>query len=262
MLVGILNITQDSFFDGGKYTSLEAAEQQVAALLEDGAQLIDIGAESTNPKSVALTSQQEIARLGTIFPELAQQYPLHLSLDTYHPETLQWALQYGTPILNDVSGLANPAMAKLVCDNNLTCIVGHLPPEAKGLPINAHTYKLDDFELVVEQLLARAKLLEKSGIARSNIILDPNIGFGKTMRLNWRLVKEFASIVDYATMIGFSHKRFLGFDENGSDLPKGADLRHTKERNIEAAQLAIKSGAKYLRVHEPVWYINPSTHYQ
>ncbi len=254
-LFGILNYTNDSFYDGGQYNTLDIAMHTAQQLLDDGASFIDVGAEATNPFVQAISSEEEINRLEPVLPLLLEQFPDLISLDTYHPATLEWALKFGNPILNDVSGLYDLGIIKLAAEHSLTCIVGHLPPEAKGMPVNSHKYKMDDFNLVVEQMNTVAKNLELQGIQKDRIILDPSIGFGKTMRLNWWLVREFAKAINYPVMIGASHKRFLGFDETGIELPGGKELRHTALQNQKAAHLAQQSGTQYLRVHEPKWYL-------
>ena len=254
-IFAVLNYTPDSFFDGGKNFDVETALKTAQKLLEDGASYIDIGAEATNPFVKPITAKEEIKRLIPLLPQLFKKFPGKISLDTYHAETLQWALQFGMPILNDVSGLYDPEMVKLAAEHNLKCIVGHLPPEANGIPIKAHEFKMDNLNLVIKQILARAEELQKAGIKKQNIILDPNIGFGKSMKLNWQLL-EFAKYVpDYEVMIGHSNKRFLGCDpRTGEPLENGQELRYTPERNLEVAYAAIASGAAFLRVHAPTIY--------
>ncbi len=256
LLFGILNYTPDSFFDGGKNFAVESAIVATQKLLDDGASYIDVGAEATNPFVSPITASQEIERLSPILPTLFEKFPGKISLDTYHSQTLEWALQFGKPILNDVSGLADPEMVSLAVEHTLMCIVGHLPPEAEGVPVNSHNFKMDDFNQVVSQSLQRVQELQKAGIAKQHIILDPNIGFGKSMQLNWQLLKEFAAAVSYPVMVGASHKRFLGYDELGNDKPSGQELRHTQAQNLLAAKYAVISGAQFLRVHEPQWYKN------
>lgn len=255
-LVGILNVTPDSFSDGGVNFASKNALENTEKLFNDGAHLIDVGAESTNPKSKILTPEQEIERLMVILPQLLANYPSKISLDTYHYETLKWALQFGQPILNDVSGLPDEKMQELVAKNNLTCIVGHLPKTAKGMPIVSHTVEpIDSIEQVRDELLKRAEELIKFGIQKDKIILDPNIGFGKTMQLNWQLL-EFAKLApEFPIMIGHSRKRFLGCDpKTGEWLPNGQEIRFTDEINKKAAQNANDSGTAYLRVHSPSIY--------
>lgn len=254
-IFGILNFTPDSFFDGGKHFDLSRALQTAQQLIDDGASYIDIGAEATNPFVEPISAKEEVARLKQILPALLRTFPNVISLDTYHPETLEFALKFGKPILNDVSGLYNPATVALAKAHDLTCIVGHLPAMAKGMPVQAHEIKIDSFEQVVDELKAHAQQLEASGIQQSNLILDPNIGFGKSMRLNWQLLEFAKAVPDYKVMIGHSNKRFLGCDSStGKQLENGQHLRYSVERNLEAATIAKNAGTAYLRVHDPHIY--------
>lgn len=259
-LFGILNYTPDSFFDGGKSFTIDAALAAAQKLLDDGADYIDVGAEATNPFVKAITAQQEIERLSPILPSLLKRFPDKISLDTYHAKTLEWALRYGAPILNDVSGFSDTNMPKLVAEHNLQCVVGHLPPEAHGIPVDSHNFKMENFDGVVSQLLLLAEQLQKQGIKKENIILDPNIGFGKSMKLNWQLL-EFAKFVpEYKVMIGHSNKRFLGCDSaTGKPLENGQELRYSAEQNIRAAQTATNVGTTYLRIHSPKLYTGLAT---
>lgn len=254
-IFGVLNYTPDSFYDGGNNFDVEKALTAARQLLDDGATYIDIGAEATNPFVEPIFAHEEIRRLTPILPPLFKRFPNAISLDTYHPETLQWALQFGRPILNDVSGLYNPKMVELAAAKGLTCVVGHLPPEAEGIPVRAHDYKMDDFETVKKQLLETAARLQTHNIAPNNIILDPNIGFGKSMRLNWQLLEFAKAVPDYQVMIGHSNKRFLGCDpKTGKPLENGQELRYTPERNLEAAAITFNARTGYLRVHDPSLY--------
>ena len=270
VFVGILNITPDSFSDGDKYVSSQAALQHAEQLLQDGAELIDIGAESTNPRSTPLTATEEIARLEPILPTIASTIGDQvISLDTYHPETVQWALDHGIhPIINDVSGLANPAMKQLIIDHKLTVIISHLPTSADGVPARAHTQDLiDNIEIVRDELLKTAQALEVAGVPTSHIILDPGIGFGKTMRLNWQLLEFAAQVPGYNIMLGYSRKRFLHTDRStGREIPELISLKEqggpayetwlatqhkTIAHSIEVSNLSSDQTV-FLRVHELV----------
>lgn len=235
-LVGILNITPDSFSDGGLYDSPQAALQHAEQLFKDGAALIDVGAESTRPNAQPLTWQQEWTRLEPVLTELITRYPGQISLDTYHSETAARALQQGSVVINDVTGMTNPQMIAVVADYRASCIISHSPAMT---PSEAHAGTLvSDITEVKDELLARASILEAEGLDRGQIILDPGIGFGKTPELNGELV-EFARLVpDYKVMIGYSRKRFLGED------------RMELAPNLEAGKRAIAAGAAYLRVHD------------
>jgi dihydropteroate synthase len=235
-LVGILNITPDSFSDGGLFVEPAAALGQADQLFADGADMIDVGAESTNPRSKPLDWQEEWQRLQPVLPELLQRYPGRLSLDTYHPETAERALQLGEITINDITGLQNPAMREVVLRHAARCIVSQLPrADAQA----AHTGELlSDMQPVIDDLLRTHAWLAEHGLPAENIILDPGIGFGKTPELNWKLLKVAAELPGYAVMIGYSRKRFLG------------EQRMELAPNLSAADIAVASGAAYLRVHD------------
>lgn len=235
-LVGILNITPDSFSDGGEYVAVEAALQHAKELFADGASLVDVGAESTRPNAEPLSAAEEWARLEPVLPELLNSYPGKISLDTYHPENARRALNLGRVVINDVSGMTNPKMIAVVAGYFSNCIVSHLPADTVQA---AHSGELvSDITVVVEDLLARASILEAEGLDRDQIILDPGIGFGKTPELNQQLLEFARCVPDHQVMIGYSRKRFLGPD------------RMELTTNLKAGRLAIAAGAQYLRVHD------------
>jgi len=235
-LVGILNITPDSFSDGDLFLDPELAVKHAEKLFTDGASLVDIGAESTRPGAVPVTPAEEWRRLKYALEWFMNLYPNQLSLDTYHPETARQALKLRQFVINDVTGLSHPAMTDVIVEHQARCVIGHMP----GSDIQkAHRAKpIDSLQQVVDELLAKAALLESKGLKRSKIILDPGIGFGKTEKLNWQLLEFASSVPDYPVMIGYSRKRFLG------------DKRMELETNLAAGRAAIAAGAAYLRVHD------------
>lgn len=235
-LVGIVNVTPDSFSDGGKYLDPAAAIAHADQLFKDGASLVDVGAESTRPNAEQLSDEQEWQRLEPVLKQLIPKYPGKISVDSYHPGTIRRALQIGPIIANDVTGLNNPEMLKTIIELKPTIIISHLPgadiQEAHRLaPVNT-------IQEVKQNLLAKAEQLLKNGLVKPHIILDPGIGFGKTMELNATLLTFAELVPDYAVMIGYSRKRFLG--EQRMDLAP----------NLAAGKVAIKHGAAYLRVHD------------
>lgn len=233
-LVGILNLTPDSFSDGSRFNAPEAALERAEQLFTEGASYLDVGAESTRPGATPLSPDEEWARLDRVLPLLMKRYPGKLSLDTYHPETARRALNIGSIVINDVTGMNNPAMVGVVAEFGAKCIVSHLPATD---PQAAHSGELiDDIEVVVEDLLAKASLLRAEGVER--FILDPGIGFGKTPELNRRLLEFARYVPEYKVMIGYSRKRFLG------------EHRQEIGPNLEAGRVAIAAGAAYLRVHD------------
>lgn len=243
-LVGILNITPDSFSDGGRYRP-EDAEDRAYELSQQGANYIDVGAESTRPGAEPLSADEEWRRLSPFLPQLILDYPGRISVDTYHPQTVR---RLGSTsrkfILNDVTTLNNLEMVEVTAEFGLRCIVSHLPQSSKQDIQAAHEQKpVSTIEQVTNELLAKRSQLISTGITHEQIILDPGIGFGKTMELNRQLL-EFARFVpDSEVMIGYSRKRFLGKD------------RMDIEPNLEAGKIAIAAGAKYLRVHDVAGHV-------
>lgn len=235
-LVGILNITPDSFSDGGHFFAPAAAIKQAKKLFNDGAALVDVGAESTRPGATAVSPQEEWDRLKTVLPELVRLFPGKISLDTRHPETAEKALQLGDVIINDVTGMNNPGMVDVVARHKARCIVSHLP----GADIQlAHSQKpVDSQQAIIDDLTKKVARLTNKGVPASNIIVDPGIGFGKTPELNQKLLRFAAAMPGYKVMVGYSRKRFLG--EHRMDL----------QPNLAAGKIAIASGAAYIRVHD------------
>ena len=235
-LVGILNVTPDSFSDGGQFFDSESALAQANKLYRDGADLVDVGAESTRPGAVPLGPAEEWSRLQKILQRLIGRYPRKVSLDTYHPSTVVKALKLGDVIINDITGFRDPKMVELITTYKTRCVVSHLPA---ATPQAAHSGTLvDDVGRVRSDLLNKAAELEEKGLPKVNIILDPGIGFGKTEALNRKLLKFAREMPDYPVMIGYSRKRFLG--EHRMELGP----------NLEAGRIAIEAGAAYLRVHD------------
>lgn len=236
-LVGILNLTPDSFSDGGQFNNAEAALARAEQLFSEGASLVDVGAESTRPGATPLEDDEEWARLAPILPVLLERFPGKISLDTYHPITAHKALLLkGNVIINDVTGLTNPSMIGVIDEFKANCIISHLPTTDIQA---AHSGELvDDIELVRDDLLGRAHILLAEGLDRDQIILDPGIGFGKTPELNRKLLEFTQYVTDFQVMIGYSRKRFLG------------EHRMELETNLEAGRVAVAAGAAYLRVHD------------
>lgn len=236
-LVGILNVTPDSFSDGGLFMDPVAALKHADQLFSDGASIVDIGAESTRPNATPLSPVQEWQRLEPVLIPLLAKYPGKISLDSHHPETHQRAFRIAPVIMNDVTGLNNPEMVQAVIElYPPKVIISHQP----NMQIQeAHRLQpVSTIQEVRNDLLKKARALEQRGIKREQIILDPGIGFGKTMELNWQLLTFAEQVPDYEVMVGYSRKRFLG------------EHRMVLEPNLDAGEIAIQHGAMYLRVHD------------
>ena len=241
-LVGILNLTPDSFSDGGQFNqTAEQSPQRALSLMQDGADMIDIGAESTRPGAKRLTPEEELARILPLLNlSLERNVKLNFSLDTLNWQTVLAVHELGLNfIVNNVAGLSDPKMRKVVAELNLKVIISHLPFSAGGEPQTAHRSKLiDSVEQVLSELMEYTHQAISDGIDKANIILDPGIGFGKTPECNRKLLSFAELVPEYPVMIGYSRKRFLGED------------RMEIEPNLEAGRVAISSGAAYLRVHD------------
>jgi len=233
-LFGILNVTPDSFSDGGEFLDTEKALERAHQLILDGVDFIDVGGESTRPDAEPINSTQEWGRIETILRKLIEQYLGQISLDTRNVETAEKFLALGGTILNDVSGFQNPAMRALAPKFE-KIILMHFPGNTVE---EVHTQSIDSVEQVRDELLQRKAELLEAGVSADAIILDPGIGFGKTMECNRALLKFAKLLPDEPVLIGHSRKRFLG------------EHRFEIEPNVEAGEIAIQAGASYLRVHE------------
>ena len=234
-IFGILNVTPDSFSDGGLYLDPEKALVQAEKLFSEGADFIDVGGQSTRPGADEITSEQEWSRIKNVIKKLIEAYPDKISLDTKNYKTAEKFLALGGNILNDVSGFQDEKMRELAAEYECLCIINHFP--GKNIQ-EVHEQEICSINKVRDDLLARKQDLIAAGVRAENIILDPGIGFGKSMDLNWALLKFPALLPDEKILIGHSRKRFLG--EN----------RFDPEVNKKAAEIAINAGAAYLRVHE------------
>ena len=242
-IFGILNVTPDSFSDGGEFFEPEAAISRVREMLNKGASFVDMGGESTRPTASPVSPDEEWNRVERVVEEFLSDSDIRsfISLDTRHWQTAEKFFRSGGEILNDISGVGDEKMQELVAQFARKVIVGHFP--GKTL-MEVHEQKIDSINQVCDELLIRHEELVRAGIAPEAIILDPNIGFGKTMECNWELLKIAELLPGYEVMIGHSRKRFLG--------------EHRKEvsQNLKAAQIAIDSGVRYLRVHDVLEYIH------
>lgn len=211
-IMGILNITPDSFLDQGKYSSLEKAAKRAMEIYEQGASLIDIGGESTRPGSTSITAEEELQRVRPILQYLySQNYPLPISIDTRNALTAQVALDLGARLINDISGGVDPNMRKLVIRYGVEICIMHMKGEPKTMQI-APDYPEGIVAHLIKWFEARIGLLLEDGIDLSQIILDPGIGFGKTPEHNmeiYRSLEQIKSHFGLRIMIGGSHKSFM-----------------------------------------------------
>lgn len=253
--VAILNLTPDSFSDGGKFNQKDKALSHLEKLLNDGADMIDIGAESTRPKAKIITADQEWQRLKDILPFIIRKIKdfeqqnsknIAISLDSYHPENIEKSLALGVNIINDVSGFVSDKMQEIAVKSQKKIILMH----NLGIPSNPNII-IDENLDIIEELLRWAKEKIKSltqiGIKKGNIIFDPGIGFGKNNQQNITIIDriEELKILDLPLYIGHSRKRFLNFIESEEFIGKDLDQR----TNIITHYLILKN-IDYVRIHD------------
>jgi 2-amino-4-hydroxy-6-hydroxymethyldihydropteridine diphosphokinase/dihydropteroate synthase len=245
-LMGILNITPDSYSDGGQFVQTDRAIAHAIQLVNDGADIIDIGAESTRPNAIALTHEEEWQRLQPVLSAIRNTaffIPPYISIDTYHPETTEKALAYDINIINDVSGLDHPRMRTIIKEAKIDCVVMHHKqiPERRDDHLPRH---LDPTQAVLDWLRQRVQTLQDEGIDPENIIVDPGIGFGKLAEQSLLLLKNMAAFKSLGTrvLVGHSRKTFLSL---ASSLPFA-------ERDIETLVISLflnQVPVDMLRVH-------------
>lgn len=242
-LVGILNVTPDSFSDGGEHADPAAALSHGLALVEDGAAIVDVGGESTRPGARLVELDEELRRLMPVVEGLVDA-GVAVSVDTYKPEVASRALEAGAVVVNDVTGFRNPKMVETVASSDCGVIAMHM----QGMPIDMHidpTY--DDVVAEVEgYLLAQTDMLVGAGVSRERIAIDPGIGFGKRPHHNFALLAALDLLASHGlpVMIGTSRKSFFG-ELLAEDSREGRD----RATAITTA-MGFASGARLFRVHE------------
>ena len=243
LLMGIVNVTPDSFSDGGQHLSAEAAIAHARTLIVEGAQIIDLGAESTRPGALPVSVQEELARLLPVIAALRDSGAA-LSVDTCKPEVMQAALDAGADIINDVTGMRDPQAQRVVARHPSCGIcVMHMQGEPRTMQLNPRY--LNVVTEVSAALVAQAQLLEKLGVQRARISLDPGLGFGKTAEQNYQLLKGLATLVHsgYPVVLGASRKSMLG-------AITGKPVDQRLSGSIAAALAGIARGVAVLRVHD------------
>lgn len=248
--MGVVNVTDDSFSDGGRYLDPSAAVAHARALIADGADIIDVGGESTRPGAVRIDADVETARVLPVVKELAAQ-GITVSIDTMHAAVAKAALESGAAIVNDVSGgRADPAMAPLMAEAGVPWILMHWRSVAQPRPHDAPAYR-DVVGEVRAELLAAVDDALAVGVDEKNIVVDPGLGFAKTADDNWALLRALPALVETGipVLVGASRKRFLGALLAGPDgTPRPPDGREVATAVISA--LAAQAGVWGVRVHD------------
>lgn len=243
VIMGILNVTPDSFADGGQHNNLDAALRQAEQMLLDGAGIIDIGGESTRPGAEDVSVQHELDRVMPVIQAIRQRFDCVISIDTSKADVMAAAVQAGADMINDVRALLEPgALAAAVAARVPVCLM-HMQGAPRSMQ-QAPQYD-DVVAQVLQFLLQRAKDCEQAGIAKSQIVLDPGFGFGKSLSHNYSLLNQLTKFTDsgYPLLAGMSRKSMIGQLLN---LPVNERLAGS----LACATIAALKGARIIRVHD------------
>lgn len=236
-IMGILNVTPDSFSDGGKYNSLDSALYHAKEMAENGVDIFDIGGESTRPGHIQISEEEEIERVVPIIAKLKTEFDIPISIDTYKSNVAEAAIQAGADLVNDIWGLKyDEKMAGVIAKNQTACCLMH----------NRDNAEYSNFiEDVLDDLKETIRLAKQAGIEDDKIMLDPGIGFGKTYEMNLEMMKHVDSIqtLGYPVLLGTSRKSMIGLT---LDLP--ADQR--EEGTLATTVIGMMKGCSFVRVHD------------
>jgi len=244
-IMGVVNVTPDSFFDGGVYFDREAAISYGLRLVEEGAELIDVGGESTRPGSLPVDAEEETRRVVPVIERLAKMTDIPLSIDTYKADVARRALEAGASMVNDISGLRfDPGMAEIVAYYNVPVVIMHM----KGTPRDMQNNPVYEALIpeIIDYLMTCRRIATGAGIRENMIVIDPGIGFGKTCSHNLEIIGNLYEFLPlgHPVLIGPSRKAFIG--KVLGDVPASWRLEGT----AAAIAVAIMNGANIVRVHD------------
>ncbi len=244
VVMGVLNVTPDSFSDGGQFFNTDKAIEQGLQMAADGAVIIDVGGESTRPGSAPVSDDEQIGRVVPVIKALRKKIDVPISIDTYKLEVAKAALEAGAGMINDITALSDERMAELAAEHDVPVVLMHM----QGTPATMQTEpKYEDVvSEVLQFLLGRAERGEDFGIAKNMIFIDPGIGFGKTLEHNLLLLRNINKFVaaNYRVLVGTSRKSFIG---------KLTGKEKSGERIFGTAAtvaLCAASGVSIVRVHD------------
>lgn len=236
-IMGILNVTPDSFSDGGKFNEIEAAVRQAKKLVEDGADIIDVGGESTRPGAEYVTEEEEIKRVVPIIKAIKKELDITISIDTYKSKTAEEAIKAGADIINDIWGAKyDKNMAKVAAKYNVPIILMHNRED------KPYENLMED---VINDLQESIDIALEAGVKKENIILDPGIGFAKTYEENLMVMNkcEVIRAMGYPVLLGTSRKSMIGLTLN---LP----VNERVEGTLATTVMGIMKGMEFIRVHD------------
>jgi len=240
-IMGICNVTPDSFSDGGKFFNIKNALKHIEQMILDGADIIDIGGESSRPGSIRISEEEEWARVGELIKEVKKNFDIKVSLDTYKVGVAERALDIGVEIINDITGMRNLDLRKVVSNYNAAVVIMHM----QGNPQTMQ--KEPKYKNVIDEIKSflnnQIKLCEEDGI--KEIIIDPGIGFGKSFEDNMKIVENLEEFVELnkPVLLGTSRKSFLG------ELTGIKDPSERDEVTHETTKIGLEKGVSIFRVH-------------
>lgn len=244
LIMGVLNVTPDSFSDGGRFATRESAVARARQLVADGAAIIDVGGESTRPGAEPVTLEAELERVIPVIAALHEELDVLVSVDTSKPEVMRAAVGAGAGMINDVNGLRAPGAIDVAAASGAAVCVMHM----QGTPRSMQ--RQPQYRDVVAEvgafLSAQAELLRARGVAPERIVLDPGFGFGKTLEHNMALFRGLPALVaiGYPVLVGVSRKSMIGSLLGDRPIPD------RRIGSVAAAMLAARAGARILRVHD------------
>lgn len=241
-VMGIVNVTPDSFSDGGKFNTTDKAIQHALTLVEEGADILDIGGESTRPGATPVPLDEELKRVIPVIQGL-RDVGVPLSIDTYKPEVMRAAIEAGADIVNDVCALQEPNALEIVAPSQVGICLMHMQGRPQTMQADPHYDNV--VQEVAEFLASRLKAAEQAGIDRSRIVLDPGFGFGKRTAHNLTLLNEMQAIqaLGQPLLVGLSRKSVLG-------QVLGSNVDERLHASIAASVISVMKGANIVRVHD------------
>jgi dihydropteroate synthase len=243
-IMGVINLTPDSFYSGSRYTDMSIIEEVVNEMNEEGVDFIDIGAESTRPKSMPVDEKEEIMRLKRVLPAVAKLTRVPISVDTYKAKVAALAIDQGATIINDVSGLRfDKRMAKTIARNRVSTIIMHMKGTPRTMQRNPqYKYLMSEIH---DFLQKRIDYAVESGIDEDRIIIDPGLGFGKALTDNYIIIRRLSELKQLGRpiLVGHSRKSFVG-------NPFGLGPEDRLEGTLAIQSLLIENGASIFRVHD------------
>lgn len=247
-LMGVLNVTPDSFSDGGRYNTLDAALARAEAMVSEGADIIDVGGESTRPGATPVSAQEELDRVAPVIERLARDFDVFISMDTSAPDVMLEGGRLGADIINDVRSLTRPGALEAAATTSMAVCLMHMVGEPDTMQKNPR-YTQPIEAAVAQQLSERMSACEQAGIETDRIMLDPGFGFGKTLQHNLRLMNRLnaLNVFQRPLLVGVSRKRMIGDVLNRPLEPMG---NGRVQGGLALGIMSLERGASIIRTHD------------